>query len=326
MNIKRIILLHFLSVFFCCTYAQNLPCLSEVRELKLGSLMPYTKVTVGNAEGFFLIDFGTTASTIDINGFINGKPLLVANTSNRFDNFDFFGTWGTVTLNIQDHSNIQGLGDIKEAGILGTDFLSLNSFLLDYTNSKILRGDINSMCTDSMLKHNGFKATSTAGFFSNDLKKLNSTGTANIPTIPIKIGNAAALAQIDPGFDDRFYRHSININQAFFNSIVESGIILVENPATDFTLSTCIPGIQEKVKAYKLPNNVSFSITGIDGDPIIIHSDVNIFQKQTPVEAKSCGGIGSWTVPGAQLGASFLIDAKQVFFDPFNGKVWFYTK
>ncbi len=323
---RTLILFFSFLIYSWVTYCQTLPCFNETRELKTGSLMPYTKVKVGHAEGYFLIDFGTTASTIDTNNFIGAKPLLAANSTNKFDNFDFFGSWGTVMLKIQDHSNIQGLGTIKQAGIIGTDFLCFNTFLLDYTNSQLLRGNSDLQCSDSTLNYEGFKPVSTAGFYSNDLQNLNNTCTPNIPTVPIKIGNANAVAQIDPGYDDRLYRHSININQAFFKLIKENGITLIENPQASFSLSTCVSGIKENVKAFKLPTNINFSILGIDGNPIIIHSDVNIFLKETPLEVKSCGGIGTWTIPAAQLAASFLIDAKKVIFDPFEEKVWFFTK
>jgi hypothetical protein len=323
---KNVLTILFAFAISFSAYSQNIPCLGESRGLKTGSLMPYTKVKVGNAEGFFLIDFCTTASSIDTNGFINSKPVLANNSTNSFDNFDFFGSWGTVKLNIQNQSNIQGLGNMKQAGIIGTDFLCFNVFTLDYTDSSIFRASNGSFCDDSILIKEGFKAVSTAGYFSNDLKKLNNTYTPNIPTIPIKIGNASAIAQIDPGYDDRFYRHSININQAFFDAIRESGVVLIENTKANFILSTCANGVQENVKAYKLPPNISFTIIGTDGNPVIIDSDVNIFLKQTPAEAVTCGGIGTWKIPAAQIGASFLIDAQKVVFDPFNEKVWFYIK
>lgn len=318
------ILLNFLLVRFAIS--QSIQCLGEKREMKLGSLMPYTKVKIDNSEGYFLIDFGTTASTIDTNGFINSKPKPVSGSNNQFDKFDFYGSWGKVNLNIQNHSNIQGLGTIKQAGIIGTDFLCFNIFTIDYVNNQLFRNSSNNFCSDSVLIREGFKAASTAGYYSNDLKKLNNTCSSNIPTVPVKIGNISAVAQIDPGFDDRLYRHSININQAFFNALLDAGIALIETPSANFQLNTCVNGLSENVKAYKLPNGVKFSIIGINGEPIIIHSDANIFLKQTPIEAKFCGGIGTWQIPAAQLGASFLVDAKKVIFDPYKAKVWFYIR
>lgn len=323
---KTVLFIMINSLLVGFAFSQSTLCFGDKREMKLGSLMPYTKIKVGSAEGYFLIDFGTTASTIDTNGFINSKPKLVPGSKNQFDNFDFYGSWGKVSLNTQNHSNIQGLGTIRQAGILGTDFLCFNIFTIDYVNNELIRNSSNNFCADSVLLKEGFKAASTAGYYSNDLKNLNNTCTPNIPTVPVKIGNISAVAQIDPGFDDNKYRHSVNINQAFFNALIESGITLIENHSAGFQLSTCVNGLKENVKAYKLPYGVAFSITDINGEPIVIHSDANIFLKQTPIEAKSCGGIGSWQIPAAQLGASFLIDTKKVIFDPFHAKVWFYTK
>lgn len=313
-----------LSGTMACT--QSLPCVSEMKPLEVGSQMPYTKVKVGKAEGYFLIDFGTTTSTIDTSAFMNVAPRLAANSTNRFEQFDFFGSWGTVMLTIQDHSNIQGLGAIQQAGILGTDFLSRHIYLLDFTRKRILKASANTFCSDQTLLRQGFKAASTAGYYTNDPRKLNNDCTPNIPTVPVKIGKATAVAQIDPGYDDHLYRHSVNINQAFFKAIRETGIELEENPSANFSLSTCVSGVLEEVRAYRLPPKTSFSITGVDGNPIVLYSDVNIFLKEIPVAAKSCGGIGTWTIPAAQLGASFLVDAKKVIFDPFAEKVWFYTK
>lgn len=323
---KNVLIILVLLAFSTNSFSQNIDCFGEKRELTLGRTTPYTKVKIGNIEGCFLIDFGTTGSTIDPNNFINGKPISSDKTKSSFEKFDFFGDWGTVNLNVQNHSNIEGLENFKQAGILGTDFLSLNIFTIDYVNKKIYRANYNNFCSDDSLIKMGFKATSTIGYYSNDKNKLNNTCVANIPTIPIKIGNISAMAQIDPGFDDFKFRHSVNINQAFFNALKDAGVMLIENPSSNLTLSTCVNNISELVIAYKLPKGVSFSITGIDGNPIILTSDANIFLKQTPANAKNCGGIGTWQIPAAQIGASFLLDAKKIIFDSFKSKVWFYTK
>lgn len=323
MNFHNIIVVAIFVIFSSSLTAQDCDSFGVKRELKLGSLMPYTTVKIGNYDGYFLIDFGTTVSTIDLNGFNNGSPKPINNTQNKFENFDFFGSWGTVALNVQNHSNIQG---IKQAGILGTDFLSLNIFTLDYTNKIIFRSDKQNFCSDSCLIRKDFKAVSTAGYYSNDPKKLNNDCTSNIPTVPIKIGVVSAVAQIDPGYDDKLYRYSVNINQAYFDALIDANIILIENPNANFVLTTCIAELSENVKAYTLPEGVSFSIISTDGTSILINSDINIFLKQIPLEAKKCGGIGTWQIPAAQIGASFLLDSKKVIFDPFNSKVWFSTK
>ena len=314
-----------LAILICNTnsFSQSNECYGDKKELILGNTTPYTKVKIGAIEGYFLIDFGTTGSTIDTNNFINGKPKL--NPQNKFDNFDFYGSWGAISLSIQNHSSITGLVNFKQAGIIGTDFLSLNVFTIDYENKAVYRANSNNFCSNESLNDLGFKATSTVGYYSNDLSKLNNTCVANIPTVPIKIGNIGAIAQIDPGFDDFKHRHSLNINQAFYNALIDAGTVLIENPSANLPLSTCVSNLNESVKAYKLPEGISFSITAIDGSPITF-SDINIFLKQPQAQVASCGGIGTWKIPAAQIGASFLVDSKRVIFDPFKSKVWFYTK
>lgn len=321
---------HFLGLLLLSTcglnlFSQTVPCFGEKSELKLSQTTSYIKVKVGLTEGYYLIDYGTTRSTIDTNNFINGKPKLSNGTTNKFDNFDFFGSWGTVVLDVQDHSNINGLAGFKQAGILGTDFLALNIFTLDLENSLLYRAGVNSFCSDKVLKALGFKASSTRGYFSNDYNNLNNCAT-NIPTVPIKIGKISAIAQIDPGYNDFRFKHSLNINQALYDALLEANIKLIENPAANLLLSTCVNNLVEPVKAYKLPVGTSFSITSVDGNPILLTSDINIFLKQTPSQAISCGGIGAWKIPAAQIGASFLIDNKKVIFDPFKSKVWFLRK
>lgn len=320
MTLKKTFIICLITIFCLSLQAQNCDSFGEKRELILGGMMPYTQVKIGETEGYFLIDFGTTNSTIDPNGFLNGTPQVITNTQNQFANFDFFGSWGAVTLNVQNHSNIQG---IQQAGILGTDFLGLNIYTLDYTNNTIYRANQEGFCSNQALMEQGFKAVSTAGYFSNDWNKLNNNCTPNIPTIPIKIGNVQAVAQIDPGYDDSIYKYAININQAYFDALLEANIKLIENPNANFSLTTCT-GLSENVKAYTLPEGIYFSIIATGGSEILINSEVNIFLKQTPIEAKSCGGIGTWQIPAAQLGASFLLDSEKVIFDPFASKVWFY--
>lgn len=296
-------------------------CLGDEKELLIRSNMPYMKISVDGYEGYYLIDYGATVSTIDSSVFINGTPNS-STAPNKFDNFDFYGSWGTVTLIPSDHSNIQGLGDIKQAGIIGTDFLSLNAFLLDYENEKIYRnnGDI---CTSDWLINNGFKEVSSSGYFSNTHTKLNNSCTFNVPTVPIRIGKAIAVAQIDPGFDDNRYKHSLNINRAFYNSLIATGIELEEVSDANFSLSTCVEGVTESVTVYRVKSDEDFEIVGVDGNPVLVTSDYYLFLKNPPQNVKSCGGIGTWQIPAAQFGASFLNDSKQILFDPFNSRVWF---
>ena len=313
------------SFFFICEFGvvNGQSCWGEKRPLVIDSQMPYVSVSVGGSKGYFLMDFGTTGSTIDPMRFYSGPaPKPVNQTTNQFDSFDFFGSWGNVTLSVQDHGNIK-LKNVKQAGILGTDFLSLNIFTLDFESQNIYRSAQNSFCNDDELLGQGYKSASTIGYYSNSLDNLNNSCTPNIPTVPVRIGAAYGVAQIDPGFDDSFYHNSVNINLTFFNSILATGLKLKKIDSISIVLSTCVPGVTEKVSGYKLNAGQKFEIIGTNGTPIIISDDAMIFVKDTPSEAKKCGGIGTWQIPAAQIGASFLVECKAVIFDPFKSIVWF---
>lgn len=316
-------------IFFTGTspaLAQPAACIGQQKSMPVSSNMPYFKISVGGSEGMFLLDFGATSSSIDTNGFLNGnKPAHLPGEVNKFANFDFYGSWGTVQLHLNNFSHIQ-LPTFKQAGIIGTDFLSLNIFTLDYTSQMIYRSSQNTMCSDADLLAAGYKPVSTAGYFSNDLSKLNNKCTANIPTVPVKIGKATAVAQIDPGFDDKLYKYSVNINEAFFKAIKDAGVTLIATPQNNMNLSTCVQGITENITAYKLAPNQNFEITGTDGTPVMMTPEVHIFVKKENPALAPCGGIGTWRIPAAQFGASFLTKTKRIIFDPFAQKVWFYTR
>ncbi len=305
-------------------YSQS--CFGEKRNLVVDSQMPYTSVNVGTSKGYFLLDFGTTASTIDTTKFYDGpKPKPMDQTSNRFDSFDFFGSWGQVVLSVQNHSNIN-LKHIKQAGIIGTDFLSLNIFKLDFKTHSLYRNTESLFCRNSDLIDNGFRPVSTFGYYSNELDKLNKLNdffVPNIPTVPVRIGAAYGVAQIDPGFDDSKYHNSVNINSAFLKSISATGLKLRKIDNLSTVLSTCVSGVDEKVSGYKLRQGQKFEVLGIDGTPVLVSDDAIIFLKETPDEARKCGGIGTWQLPAAQIGASFLIQCESVVFDPFQSLVWF---
>lgn len=292
-------------------------CHGPGKSIQVVNGLPYVEVQVGQSKGLFLIDFGTTGSTIDPKGFTSGpQPSPVAGSQNSFADFDFYGSWGTVKLDIQDHSNIEG---VKQAGIIGTDFLSLNAYTIDFTNRKIYRSD-SPVCLTNILKTEGFVPVSSVGYYSNDLNNLQSCAF-NIPTVPVRIGRIQAVAQMDPGFDDRLYRHSININKAYFDALQSSGIKLVRFPTADLKLTTCT-GSAEEVQAYKLPPNSSFEIIDAVGNGILRTGDAILFLKSPSVDIQKCGGIGTWKIPAAQIGASFMVDTKSIMIDPFNSTVW----
>lgn len=308
-------------------------CIGDSLPVSLGANLPFVEAWVGTSasKGKFLVDFATTASTIDLAAFspaptASGCDSTKLGQSCSFADFDFFGSWGTVHLYTADHSGL--VGGIRQAGILGTDFLSVYSFALDYSAKKISK----STCADGDLTGTGFKALSTEGFYAKDYSKLKPlsdvvSGAAsglhvpNVPTVPVKIAGVGAVAQLDTGFADSLVPYSLNINVAFYDAIVaEDPEALVRDSSKDLTLSTCA-GVSEPVEAYTLSGS-GLQLVNTSGAVARSFPDTVVFVKRTPDAAKSCGGIGTWTAPAAQMAASFFVDLGVLVVDPVTSRVW----
>ncbi len=78
--------------------------------------------------------------------------------------------------------------------------------------------------------------------------------------------------------------------------------------------------MNEDVAAYKINGNAE--LIADDGKPARAEAGAVLFVKHTPTAAKVCGGIGTWTVPAAQVGASFYKSAGAVVFDAVHTRVW----
>jgi hypothetical protein len=282
----------------------------------------------------FLLDFATTASYIDLSAFTTPPPASGCNAQQTgqqcmFAGFLFFGNWGQVTLITTNF----GEGTKGPGGIIGTDFLSVHRYALDYVGAQIFEGSDTSFCTDSELTGAGFAPLSTAGFFESNLgllaplSSVDSSGqrgfsVPDVPTVGVGVGGVRGLAQLDTGFDDAAVHHSVNVNEAYFSAVQAAAPnALVRLPQYDLTLSTCA-GVSEPVSAYGFGPGSSFTFISDDSSIVRSFSDAVIFVKHTPMAALMCGGIGTWTVPAAQVGSSFFPDVGALVFDPISARVW----
>jgi hypothetical protein len=304
-------------------------CHGQRRPLVVSSQMPYAEVGVRGASGpeargQFVLDFASTRSTIDLTAFPRKvRPAPEAGTTGRFAALAFFGDWLDVVLDPQDHRGVRGR--VRQAGILGSDFLAQHVYTLDYgvagKGAGLWRSGPGATCSDDVLRAEGLLPLDTAGYYSDDLAKLR-PGVPRVPTVPVRVGGVSARAQLDTGFDDRRARHSVNVNRAFAAALAAAGVSLVAQPKKDVWLSTCVPGVSEVVRAHRLPPGVAFELVGTDGVAVRAVADAILFVKETPPAAASCGGIGTWPEPAAQVGASFYVDARRLVFDPYSSRVW----
>ncbi len=316
-------------------------CLGASRPMRGVDGMPYVDATLGTAPaagtGAFLLDFASTSSTVDLGAFAEPKP--VASDCNpsllgalcTFTELELFGNQGKVALFTADYSFVRA--GVRQAGIFGTERLRAHVYTLDHAGKTVRQATKDASCKDPELVAAGFVALSTAGFYANafsDLKQLTELDSAagsgisvpNVPTVPVRIAGAAGLAQLDTGFDDAVTPYSINVNQAYFDRIrAMSPNALVRDTSRDVTLSTCA-GVSEPVEAYRLATGSAAELVSIGGAAVHPRPDAVIFVKKTPAAAYRCGGIGTFTVPAAQVGASFFVAAKTTVFDPFSARVW----
>ncbi len=308
-------------------------CLGAARPLQfsappiapgLRTALPYVDVTVDGYRAAFLVDFATTATTIDLGAFPIPGPMATSCTSPNlgatctFSSFDFFGEWGSVALRTDDHRGFGGA--VRQAGILGTDFLAVHAFTLDYAGQTLRRAEQGAFCSDATLKAAGFSPLNTAGYYSHT---PGSVSGPNVPTVPLVVAGARAVAQLDTGFDDGFVPHAINVNEAFFRAIqATSPGALLRAPTLDAALTTCVAGLQETVEAYRLAPGTTSAFLDRNGVPVRPRGDTVLFVKRTPQAAYRCGGIGTWSEPAAQVASSFFHDAGALVFDPFQSVVW----
>ena len=322
---------------------EPLACLGETRSLIVSSGMPYTPVRVQGRTGFFVVDLGADGSAISPGTFLGGAtgnagggaggaaaPVPLPGSSDRFAGVDFFGPWAPLRLSVQDHSGIRG--PLPQAGLIGTDLLNGHVITLDYANGLLRRAPAEGFCSDGELRRAGFQPLSSRDYYGTNIAALRCPaaprrgGCPNIPTIPLRIGSVGAVAQVDTGYADGLRPPSMNINRALLQRLERAGVPLIREPGADLTLSSCVRGAVERVLAYRMSAGSAVELVGSDGgsdsNAVRRLPGVTLFLKDSPAAIQACGGIGTWSEPAAQLGASFVNDGTLVV-DPFSQRLWF---
>ena len=300
-------------------------CLGSRLPMTVARQMPYVAVRVNGSPARFVIDFGADVSAITPTGFAASPPLPAPGTVDRYRQFEFFGSWLNVRLLPQPIAPVAG--ELRQGGVIGTDFLSHHVYALDYVGGRVYRAAAGAFCGDDVLDEAGFVAIDSRGYYAADTRGLTCPAAArrgncpNIPTVPLRIGAVDAVAQVDTGFDDSTVRHSVNINGALFDALTAAGIRLLPRPDVALTLTTCQAGVVEQVEAWRLPDGVALEFVAASGAVAQRFSDATLFVKRPPPAAQGCGGIGTWPLPAAQLGASFFADSALIV-DPFRARVW----
>jgi hypothetical protein len=263
------------------------------------SALPFISLAADGVEGLFLLDYGSTRSSLSAQVF--GKPV---------------GTVKAATLSLPSFQ--KGEFDLKEyppaqgpdrqIGVIGADFLSHLS--VQMTDNFVFLGA--EPCHAEALSAQNLVPVGQRGFFSSNLSDLG-RGLPNVPVVFLRVGKVAAWAQIDTGYDDRVYSHSVDINQALYDRLIQSGVEL--DPLKDLTVWTCEGPERRRVFSVK---GLPLVVENEQAQPIVEIGTFHLIVKNP----NRCGGIGAMSTPAAQLGASFLALFGTVIFDPKSQTVW----
>ncbi len=263
-------------------------------------LSPYVALTAAGVPGEFLLDYGATRSSLSADAFAvsAGSVKTAAISLPSFEKGDF-------RVARYDQPGHSGTGQV---GVIGTDFLSLLS--AQFTGSAVFIGD--RPCRADALRARGLVPVSQKGFFSSDLSTIGA-GLPNVPVVYLRLGEVHAWAQIDTGYADTVYPNSVDINEALYDRLAESGVKLERLP--DIGVWTCEGRENRRVYAVR---NHGLSIENEQARPIVETESFALIVKPT----NGCGGIDAMKAPAAQLGASFLKLFGMIVFDPKSGTVW----
>jgi len=194
-----------------------------------------------------------------------------------------------------------------QIGIIGVDLLS--TLTVELNGNTAFLGE--HQCQPEQLRARRLIPIAQKGFFSS--RPSTERKLPNVPIVFVRLGEIRTWAQIDTGYEDLVYAHSVDFNQAFFEQLINSNVKL--NHIGDIQVSTCEGGETRQVYTS---NGVPLVIETDQGTPVLRARAFYLILKPP----NGCGGIAALATPAAQLGASFLRAFGTVVFDPTSETVW----
>jgi hypothetical protein len=253
---------------------------------------PHIELKIDGAPARAMLDYGATKSSLRARAPSELGYIVKASTS-----LPFAGQQEFLTRN----------ADAETDAIIGTDLLAHLTVSLDGDKAALSTSPADA----AHLEADGFVPLNQRGFFSPDRVGV-AKDRPNVPVVFADIGGVRTWAQIDTGYDDDLYPHSIDINQALYNALAARGVPLTREGFV--TVKTCVG--TESRPVYS--SQAALAITNETGAPVTQTTRYTLIVKQ----ANPCGGIGSRATPAAQLGASFLRLFGGIVFDPQAERVW----
>ncbi|MEJ0095478.1 MAG: hypothetical protein WDN46_19350 [Methylocella sp.] len=261
---------------------------------------PYIGLTADGVSGQFLLDYGATRSSLSASAFAapHGSIKIADLSLPGFTGGAFALTCYDMPLKPAE----------RQLGLIGSDLLSQLS--AQFSGDAVFLGV--QPCQSGALRAHGLVPIAQNGFFSSDPSRIDGN-LPNVPVVFLRLGAVRAWAQFDTGYDDVVYARSVDINEALFERLIQSGTAL--DHVADISVATCEG--RESRRVYTVKDR-ALVIETEETKPVARINAFHLILKP----ANGCGGIGAMTVPAAQLGASFLRIFGTVVFDPRSEAVW----
>ena len=264
---------------------------------------PYVRLALDGKTGPFLLDFGATASTVARSVWnVSGSEIELSGFT--------LPSFSRGTFGLRDNTVSGPLGTVY--GVIGTDYLALLTTELHYEEAGDQHVTVSPDPCRAELGSLGFRRISTRGYFSSDPTSLHA-GVSNVPVIFANLGGIRAAAQIDTGYDDSVFPHTIELNPAMFDQ-VSAAMPLVQ--VGTVSIRTCA-GTTRSVPVYVAPQQ-RLRFENETGSELLAFSGFYVLRK----EPGACGGIGGLARPAAQIGASFLRAFGTTVFNPKADEIW----
>ena len=261
---------------------------------------PYVELMVDGVTGSFLLDYGSTRSSLSAAAFGASE-----------------GTTKTATISLPSpkvarfrlvHYDLLLQPGKKQLGVIGGDILS--QLTVQLSDGAAFLGDQPRDATAS--RERGLTPVAQAGFFSANPSSLR-PGLPNVPVVFLRLGGVRVWAQLDTGYDDIVHPHSVDINGPLYERLLANGVEL--DKVAKIKVWTCDGSEDRPVYA---PKDAPLTVENDLGTPVVQTTEFRLVLKRP----NGCGGIAEMTEPAAQLGASFLHLFGTVVFDPKSGVVW----
>ncbi len=304
---RRFILILLLSISTAPVAAGSPICTGSVVPLETLYSKPFALMRLGGHQGYFLIDTGASYSTVDgrLFGVVVGNTLKLGGSSLPTINGGRFRAAGLAGF---DRFAPAG----GEAGLIGTDFLSLRTVEFHYETERPYMALSMHGCAPKRLAAAGFVAVDQRGYYSHDISHLTVGKGSNLPVIFLRVGSVSFPAWIDTGGGSR--TGSVGINEKVLDALRGAGVPMHSVSTTRFTRCD---GSSHEYQVWHV-DSAPLEFTDRNGRQLFTY-DPPLLIVYTP---DTCGGPGKASMPFGLVPALFVSWWGALVVDGPNERVW----